>query len=297
MLQICSDSVFINEHVQRRIEEELDGRLGLAWVVAGSQRHNSRSGRVNRGEGRALIGFLDGTSNLDPRNSPDDARLVFVDPAAVADYPPRVPSFDPGQPSPYGPQPPSFPSDLRNPPTREPDWTKGGTYLVARASVMDTSAWDDRPLGEQERVVGRFKASGSALDKPDDPRSRLPSPTSPRIQTVRPRRSRRTSARATPVVLTTRSGASFGAATRSCSRTSRARCGGLVFVAFARTITTQFEFITRGWTTNPDFPRPGTGIDALRQFERVLCGGYFFAPPLARANQPWSWVVPAASQS
>jgi deferrochelatase/peroxidase EfeB len=169
----------LNEHVQRRVEEELGERLEFAWVVAGSQRHNSRSGRVNRREGRALIGFLDGTSNLDPLNSPDDAKLVFVDPAGVADYPPRVPSFDPGQPSPYGPQPPTFPADLRNPPTREPDWTKGGSYLVARASVIDTGAWDDRPLGEQEHVIGRFKVSGSGLDKPDDPsqpacRARLP---------------------------------------------------------------------------------------------------------------------------
>jgi deferrochelatase/peroxidase EfeB len=295
LLQICSNSVYINEHVQHRIEEELSGRLQLAWVVAGSQRHNSRSGSVSRDEGRALIGFLDGTSNLNPRRSDDDARLVFVDPAAVSDYPPQVPVIDPSQPSPYGGlQPPSFPTDLRVPPTREPDWIKGGSYVVARASVIDTSAWDDRSLGDQEHIIGRFKVSGSGLDKPDDPSQPpaepdfAPDPNgqiTPLIAHIRksnPRGpddgNRRLFRRGYPLLISDVDG------------TQR----GLVFIAFARTVTTQFEFITRGWTTNPNFPQPGTGVDALRQFERVLCGGYFFAPPLRRPREPWSWVVPAS---
>jgi deferrochelatase/peroxidase EfeB len=72
---------------------------------------------------------------------------------------------------------------------------------------------------------------------------------------------------------------------------------GLVFVCFGRTITTQFEFITRAWTTNPNFPTPGAGIDAFRQFEAsVLSGGYFFVPPLESSRRPWSWVVPQAQR-
>jgi deferrochelatase/peroxidase EfeB len=70
---------------------------------------------------------------------------------------------------------------------------------------------------------------------------------------------------------------------------------GLIFVCFARTITTQFEFMTRAWTTNPNFPRRDAGIDAFRQFEHVLCGGYFFVPPLTSGSKPWSWHVPDAS--
>lgn len=292
-LQICSDSVYINEHVQRRIEEELADALALAWAVQGSQRHTSRAGRVNRQEGRALIGFLDGTSNLDPAHSPDDAKLVFVDPADVGDYPPQVPSIPPGQPNPYGgPQPPTFPDDLRTPPTQEPDWTKRGSYVVARASVIDTSSWDDRTLGDQEHIVGRWKVSGSALDKPDDP-SQPPAnpdfandpqgqvtPFTAHIRKANPRgpddAKRRIFRRGYPLVIA------------NVDETLR----GLVFICFGRTITTQFEFITRGWTTNPNFPQPGAGTDTLRQFERVLCGGYFFAPPLSRANQPWSWKLP-----
>ena len=80
--------MYINEHVARRLQEELSDVLSVAWVVQGHQRSNDgRQGRVNRAEGRALIGFLDGTSNLDPRHSLDDARLVFVDPTAVGTLP------------------------------------------------------------------------------------------------------------------------------------------------------------------------------------------------------------------
>lgn len=64
---------------------------------------------------------------------------------------------------------PQFPSDLRTPPTREPAWTKNGTYLVVRASTFDATAWDKRTLGDQEHTVGRFKVSGQPLDATDDP--------------------------------------------------------------------------------------------------------------------------------
>jgi hypothetical protein len=66
-----------------------------------------------------------------------------------------------------------------------------------------------------------------------------------------------------------------------------------VFVAFGRTISTQFEFITRAWTANPNFPVPGAGVDLLRNFESVLCGGYFFVPPLTASCSPLSWALPS----
>jgi len=71
---------------------------------------------------------------------------------------------------------------------------------------------------------------------------------------------------------------------------------GLVFACYARTITTQFEFITRAWTTNPNFPTPDAGVDAFRQFESsILSGGYFFVPPIEHGSQPWTWIVPPAA--
>lgn len=292
LLQVCSDSMYINEHVLRRVEEELSDVFTLAWVVLGHQRYNSRQGRISRKEGRALIGFQDGTSNLRPRQSDDDRSLVFVDPAAVPSYP-ALPQ--PGQPNPYGqPQGPQFPPDLRDRPAREPGWTKNGSYCVVRASTIDMARWDREALGTQEQVIGRFKVSGASLDLTDDPTQLNQPPafatnpgdtrvalnahvrkTNPRTAEDLPRRIFR---RGYPLI-----DAAPGALRR-----------GLVFVCFARTISTQFEFITRAWTINPDFPTPGTGVDPLRSYEKVIAGGYFFVPPIRTANKPWTWTLPDA---
>lgn len=292
LIQICSDSIYINEHVLRRVEEELADVFSIAWIVQGHQRYNSRQGRVSHKEGRALIGFHDGTSNLRPRQSDDDRALVFVDPAAVPGYPPLP---QPGQPNPYGQsQGPQFPPDLRDRPTREPDWTKNGSYCVVRASTVDTARWDRETLGAQEQVIGRFKVSGASLDLIDDP-AKLDEPpafatnpadtrvalhahvrkTNPRTAEDLPRRIFR---RGYPLI---------DATTNSLRR-------GLVFVCFSRSISTQFEFITRAWTINPDFPTPGAGPDPLRSYEQVIAGGYFFIPPVRTATKPWSWILPDA---
>jgi deferrochelatase/peroxidase EfeB len=296
LLQICTDSNYINEHVTRRVNEELGDVLVPTWTVVGAQRHTSRAGRTSRDEGRALIGFLDGTSNLNPRNDTDDRKLVFVDPDHI-NYPPQSPPLDPSQPSPYGgPVLPQFPSDLRAPPTSEPAWTKNGTYLVVRASTFDATAWDKRTLGDQEHTVGRYKVSGQPLDATDDPSAPFAEPNfaadpngavtplNAHIRKSHPRgpgdEERRIFRRGYPLI----TAAGAGGLNR-----------GLVFIAFGRTITTQFEFITRAWTTNPNFPQPNTGPDPLRAIETVLCGGYFFVPPITNANQPWTFALPAAA--
>ena len=69
---------------------------------------------------------------------------------------------------------------------------------------------------------------------------------------------------------------------------------GLAFIAFARTTSTQFEFIMRAWLRNPDFPTPGTGVDLLLTTlpEAVRCGGYYFVPAIK--NKPWTWQLPDA---
>ena len=221
---------------------------------------------------------------------------MFVDPApeVIGSYPPKEPILTPGQPSPYGgPVPPTFPPDLQAPPPREPQWIKNGTYMTVRASTFDAKAWDRRSLGEQEHVVGRFKVSGQPLDAPDDPIAPITdpnfgadptgtiTPTNSHIRKANPRgpgdEQRRIFRRGYPLV----TAAGAGGVQH-----------GLAFICFGRTITTQFEFITRAWTVNPDFPTPGTGPDRLREIETVLCGGYYFVPPLTNANHPWSFAHP-----
>ena len=292
VLQICSDNTYINEHVVRRIAEELGDSLRLAWAVTGEQRYTTRAGRTAREEGRALIGFLDGTDNLHPRKQPADAQLVFVDPDRTTSYP-ALPVSGPS--GPYGPVGPVFPADLRSPPAREPEWTRGGTYMVARASVNDLSTWDRQTLGTQEQIVGRFKVSGAALDLNDDEQLQRDEPyfaqhqddrrvaLNSHIRKANPRRVPEDEMRRI-----FRRGYSLISA-----QPATGLLGGLVFICFGRTISTQFEFITRAWTNNPDFPEPGTGVDAIRPFDAtVLAGGYFFVPAVARASQPWTWVLP-----
>jgi len=300
MLQICTNSLYIGEHVVRRVQEELHDVVTVAWVLPGSQRHTSRRGNVSRGDGRALIGFLDGTSNLKPSNEPADYRLVFVNPSDMGDYPPKQPDIPPGQPSPYGGTPqqvPTFPPDLHDPPQpgSEPAWTEEGTYMVVRASVVDMSTWDAATLGDQEHSIGRRKVTGNPLGtNPDVATVPIPEPDfsidpdgattclDAHIRKSNPcgpgDELRRIFRRGFPLILPHETGLKLG----------------LAFVCFGRTITTQFEFITRAWTTNPDFPRPSAGKDNFRRFETVLGGGYFFVPALAKASQPWSWIVPEA---
>lgn len=153
VIQACADSIYLVEHVLRRIESDLADSMRVVWVHGGTQRYTTRAGRTAREEGRALIGFLDGTSNLNPRHDLDHRRLVFVNPDDVGSYPPKQPP--PGS-SGYGqPAPPTFPDDLRDPPTSEPAWTRGGTYMVVRASANKIADWDRATLGSQQQTIGR----------------------------------------------------------------------------------------------------------------------------------------------
>lgn len=292
VIQACSDDVFVCEHVVRRVEEELGDGMTLVWSQLGSQRYTTRQGRTSREEGRALVGFIDGTSNLDPRHDPGDAGLVFVDPERVATYPQLPPPNE--IPTGYGGQPgTAFPPDLQPPPATEPAWTKDGTYLVVRGSLQAITPWDDLTLGEQEQIIGRFKYSGASLDLADDPamvgeppafeadQSNTTVPFDSHVRKVNPRRpedaDRRIFRRGYPLVVASHEGLGRG----------------LLFIAFARSISTQFEFITRAWMRNVNFPQEGAGADRLLQFDQtVTAGGYFFVPPVSNRNKPWTWVLP-----
>ncbi len=62
---------------------------------------------------------------------------------------------------------------------------------------------------------------------------------------------------------------------------------GLLFLAFARDLRRQFEWPVLNWQTNPDFPIPNTGIDALYASGVLtnIAGGYYFCPPAPRSEE------------
>jgi deferrochelatase/peroxidase EfeB len=102
------------------------GTLALRWMLGG---YNGRT-RAARGEAgkRNLMGFIDGTSNLDPSDDAVMDRYVWVQPG-----------------------------------DDEPAWTAGGAYHVVRVIRMLVEFWDRTRLSEQESIIGRRKESGAPL--------------------------------------------------------------------------------------------------------------------------------------
>ena len=264
LLKVCSNDVFVVEHVLRRVEHELASAFEVLWVQTGAQRYNTRQSDNPRHESRALIGFLDGTSNLDP-SQPGDRGLIFTD-HANATYPP-IPTSDQYSGA-------SFPGDLRLPPTEaEPVLLDGGTYLAVEVLLIKTPDWDAQSRAEQERSVGQDKQSGQRLPNAEPDSHVLKS--NPGRPEDPPRRFLRRG-----YALVRPEGAALGR--------------GLVFIAFGRTLSTQVEFVQRAWINNPNFPQNGAGRDLLLERfvqPRLLAGGFYFVPPLKKATQPWSWVI------
>jgi Dyp-type peroxidase family len=61
---------------------------------------------------------------------------------------------------------------------------------------------------------------------------------------------------------------------------------GLLFLAYMTSIVDQFEFITKEWINNNDFPKKGAGADALlgqpgKTWVVPTGGGYYFAPSVS----------------
>jgi deferrochelatase/peroxidase EfeB len=111
--------------------------LVLRWVIDGYNRR-ARPGAGTTGSGRNLLGFVDGSANLDTTDGALMDRHVWVG------------SGD-----------------------GEPSWAVGGSYQAVRVIRMFVEFWDRTPLAEQEALIGRRKASGAPLggvhetDEPD----------------------------------------------------------------------------------------------------------------------------------
>lgn len=257
VIQVCADSVYLVEHVLRRLESDLADSVRVVWVHSGTQRYTTRAGRTAREEGRALIGSLDGTSNLIPRHDPEHKRLVFVNPEDDS-YPPKQPpegTSGYGQPAPPRSSPPIFASPR---PVNRHGRAAGPTWWCGRVPIRSRTG-TALPCVVSSRLLGGSRCPGWRWTSTTMPTRRIFRRGYPLVEAAGPDGLRR----------------------------------GLLFISFGRTLTTQFEFMTAAWIVNPDFPQPGTGVDALRAFEGdVLAGGYYCVPALANGRKPWSWTLP-----
>lgn len=107
-------------------------RLRLRWVQEGyNDLLPPSAGAV--APTRNLMGFRDGTSNLDPTDQAEMDQHVWVQPD-----------------------------------DREPDWAAGGTYLAVRTIRMLIEFWATAALVRQEQIFGRHRDSGAPLGQSEE---------------------------------------------------------------------------------------------------------------------------------
>ena len=120
-VQACADDPQVAFHAIRNLTRTAHGAASLRWVQEGFLSQTTEG----TGTPRNLMGFKDGTANLDPSDSERMRQNVFAAPASGS------------------------------------EWMTNGTYLVARKIRIRIEQWDRTALGEQEQFVGRTKDAGA----------------------------------------------------------------------------------------------------------------------------------------
>lgn len=127
VVQICARREETAQHAIRRLMRATRSSLVVRWMQGGFQEPNALGhGRTST---RNMLGFKDGTSNIDAGDAAKVDELVWVQPT-----------------------------------DGEPDWAVGGTYQVIRLIRNRVEFWDRTPLRTQELVIGRGKEHGEPLD-------------------------------------------------------------------------------------------------------------------------------------
>lgn len=122
-IQACSNDPQVAVHAIRNLTRIGFGRARLKWSQLGFGRTSSTS--TAQTTPRNLFGQKDGTANIKAEEPDRLAEHVWI--------------------------------------TTGPNWSRGGSYLVARRIAMTVEVWDGVRLEEQDRVLGRHKHSGAPL--------------------------------------------------------------------------------------------------------------------------------------
>lgn len=130
-VQACADDPQVAFHAVRNLQRIGQGLVRLRWLQLGFGSNTKTTAK--QATPRNLMGFKDGTRNLDVKDRGQMDRFVWVD---DADEPQA--------------------------------WFHGGTYVVARRIRMMIESWDRDHLGDQEAVFGRRKITGAPLTGADE---------------------------------------------------------------------------------------------------------------------------------
>ena len=127
LIQICADHDDTCTHALRRLVRTSRKYLTLRWMLSGFVRPNQLPGA--RTSARNLLGFKDGTANLDASDTSLMKEHVWVKEG-----------------------------------DDEPTWAVGGSYMAVRVIRSRVEFWDRTALRTQELIIGRSKATGAPLD-------------------------------------------------------------------------------------------------------------------------------------
>lgn len=240
-LQISSDHPLINLHALRDILRYTKGQLSPNWSQPGFQRFFDAP--AGHAKARGLLGFLDGTANLDTSNADLMNKLVWTG-------------------------------------SEEPEWARGGTYVAARLIREQIERWDRLTLNQQEASIGRRKSNGAPLGDTTNKETTTPeykadpegeqNPLNSHIRKSNPRLGEESEKRR----MLRRGYLYFNGIDKSGLLDA-----GFLFMGFCRNVQEQFEFVKRNYMTNNSFPKPNTGRQDLDEYLFCIGGGYFYVPP------------------
>ena len=234
LLQFCSNTAETNIHALREIIRMAPDMLAIRWKMDGFLPPHTLK-KLGKDTIRNLMGFKDGTANIDAQDGKLMDELVWV--GAKHD---------------------------------EPGWATDGSYQVVRLIRMRVERWDRTPLGEQQTIIGREKASGAPLgmarerDLPDyaDGAQGKTIPVDAHIRLANPRTPQ------TQANLMLRRPFNY-------SRDTVTKAGqldmGLAFICFQADLDAGFRTVQTRLNGEP-----------LEEYIRPFGGGYFFVLPGVR---------------
>jgi deferrochelatase/peroxidase EfeB len=123
LIQLCAGSRDTVVHALLEIIAHTSGAMTPRWSVSGFVAPPRPAG-----VSRDWFGFKDGIANPDPASTAQMNQWVWVQPH-----------------------------------TTEPAWAAGGTYQAVRIVHFDVEKWQEVPLAQQERIMGRRKVSGAPM--------------------------------------------------------------------------------------------------------------------------------------